>query len=306
MLSLSRSGIYYDCQPSYDDEDLRILNRMDEIFTAYPFFGHRRVWDTLLDEQYDIGRDRVLKYMKVLGLETFYPKKKTSIADKQHKIYPYLLRDLEITRPNQVWSIDITYLRMEKGFCYLVAIIDWYSRYILSYRFSNTLDSDFCVAALDEALRKYPSPQIFNSDQGSQFTSEVFTERLLTRGIQISMDGVGRAFDNIIIERFFRTLKHEYVYLLESQEMPQLCQGIGNYLKFYNLKRKHSSLGGKTPFQIYYAKSPVTNIQSYKEDRGGKEGFQLFHSFQQRKKKVAKKKERTTTSTERFGIEKMV
>lgn len=267
ILSLNRSSLYYQAKPEFDEQDLRILHRMDKIFTDCPFYGHRRVWQDLLQEKYEIGRDRVLRYMHVLGLEPFYPKKKTSIPDKEHKIYPYLLRDLEITRPNQVWSADITYLRLEHGFCYFVAVIDWYSRYILSYRFSNTLDSDFCIAALTEALQGYPAPEIFNTDQGCQFTSEKFTNILLDHGIKISMDSTGRALDNVIIERFFRTLKYEHVYLQESQTMLELKESVADYLKFYNYRRKHSTHDYQTPYDVYYQESQVINIKASKEDK---------------------------------------
>jgi putative transposase len=256
ILGLNRSTLYYKPVPEYSPANVKILNAMDEIFTKYPYFGYRRIYDELVDSGYVIGENRVNKYMKVLGLETFYPKKKTSIPNKNHKVYPYLLKDIEIAYPNQVWCADITYIRMQQGFCYLVVIMDWYSRYVLSWRLSNTLDVDFCVEALQEALWKYPSPAIFNTDQGSQFTSEAFTQILLNNQIQISMDSKGRAFDNIIIERFFRSLKYEHIYLYNHPIMLKLRAGISWYMNHYN-NRKHSSLKKQTPYEVYNKKEVI-------------------------------------------------
>ena len=217
ILGLNKSTLYYHVKPEYSEEDLIILNRMDEIFTKYPFMGYRRIYCNLLEEGYSIGRDRVLKYMGILGLEAIYPKKQStlSIPNREHKIYPYLLRDIEINRPNQVWSIDITYIKIVKGFVYLVAIIDWFSRYLLSYSVSNSLDVHFCKETLNDALSKYNKPCVLNSDQGSQFTSKDFINILLKNDIAISMDSKGRAIDNIIIERFFRSIKYENIYINE-------------------------------------------------------------------------------------------
>ena len=189
LLGLCKSSLYYEREPEYGEDDLKILHRMDEIFTEYPYYGYKRLHKQLLREGFGIGKDRVLKYMHVLGLEAIYPKKKRGLStpNKEHKIYPYLLRDIEIKRPNQVWAIDITYIRMKGGFVYLVAVIDWYSRYLLSHRISNSLESNFCKEALYEALSLYEKPEIFNSDQGSQFTSNEFTKILIDNGIRIPL-----------------------------------------------------------------------------------------------------------------------
>lgn len=250
VLSMNRSTWYYDPVP-YSEEELAVFNEIDRIYTDMPYYGHRKIWKELDRRGFLVGRDRTLSYMKILGIEAFYPKPNTSMPNRQHKVYPYLLRGLEINRPNQVWATDITYIRMEKGFCYLVAVIDWYSRCILSYRVSTTLDTSFCVDALKEALAKYPAPEIFNTDQGCQFTSEDFTEILLEKRIQISMDGKGRAKDNIIIERFWRSLKHEDVYLREYRSMAELKMGIAKYMITYNHIRLHESLDYRTPATIY-------------------------------------------------------
>jgi len=252
LLNLNRSSVYYQPELAFDEYELNILNQMDEIFTDKPFYGYRRVYLELLKQGFEVGRDRVLKYMRVLGLETFYPRKRrTTIPGKGHKIYPYLLKDLDICRANQVWAADITYIRLAKGFCYLVAIIDWYSRRILSYRISNSLDTVFCLDALQEAIDKFGLPEIFNSDQGCQFTSKDFTGLLKAYGVQISMDSKGRAIDNVIIERFFRSLKYENIYLREYGGIPELREGVFNYMNFYNYKRPHSSLDNLTPVEVY-------------------------------------------------------
>lgn len=253
VIGLNRSSLYYQAKP-YSEDELRIFNEIDKIYTDFPYYGHRKIWKELICRNFSIGRDRTLKYMQTMGLEVFYPKPNTSLGNKQHKIYPYLLKGLPITQPNQVWAADITYIRLSKGFCYLVAIIDWYSRYILSYRISNSLDTSFCVEALEEALEKYPAPQIFNTDQGSQFTSEVFTKILLDHHIQISMDGKGRAKDNIIIERFFRSLKYEDIYIQEYCSIPDLKLGVQDYMQTYNYLRLHESLDYKAPYCFYFKK----------------------------------------------------
>lgn len=253
IFGLSRSSYYY--KPVFpSEEDLMILAAMDEIYTDKPFYGYRKVHLELLLNEFSIGKDKVLKFKRILGLETFYPKKKTSIPNKEHKIYPYLLDKVTICRPNQVWAADITYIRMKKGFCYMVAIIDWYSRKILSYRISNTLDSYFCTEALKKALENYSTPEIFNTDQGSQFTSRAFTTILKEHEIKISMDGKGRALDNIIIERFWRTIKYENIYISEYSSMLELQLGVTRYMNFYNRERFHSSLSNKTPDAIYKPK----------------------------------------------------
>jgi putative transposase len=251
LLSLNRSTLYYRLVPVSED-DLRLMNRTDELFTKYPFFGSRRLMEYLNLEGYGVGRGKVRSVMQTLGLEAIYPKKKknTSVRNQMHRIYPYLLRGVDIVGPDQVWSADITYIRLNHGFVYLVAIIDWYSRYVLSWRLSNTLDSDFCVEALKEALQ-YGAPDIFNTDQGSQFTSEAFTGLLLENGIQISMDGKGRAMDNIFVERLWRTVKYENIYLNSYGTIPKVQFGLGDYFEFYNNDRLHQALNYLTPAEVY-------------------------------------------------------
>ena len=250
LLEINRSKIYYKKQ-EISFSKLSTMNQIDLIYTEYPIYGYRRIWQELLRRGVWIGRDRVLKYMQYMGIRGIFPGKKTSILNKKHKKYPYLLRDLEIKMPNQVWSMDITYIRVESGFCYLAAIIDWNSRYILSFKFSNTLSTDFCIEALEEALTEYPNPEIFNTDQGVQFTSEAFTKILLDKNIQISMDGKGRALDNIAIERFWRSLKYEDVYVNRYPSIKEAKEGIAKYIDFYNNTRLHSSLGYGTPLEAY-------------------------------------------------------
>jgi len=251
LLSINRSTFYYLPEVEFTDDKLEILNVMDEIYTKYSFYGYRRIWKDLLEKGYEIGKDRVLKYMVILGLEAIYPKKKTSIPNKNHMIYSYLLNDIEITRPNQVWCADISYLRIQNGFCYIVVIMDWYSRYILSWRISNSMDVEFCKVALEEALEQYSHPEIFNTDQGSQFTSVEFTRILLNNKIKISMDSKGRAFDNIMIERFFRSLKYELVYLNEYNSISEIKKSVKDYMHYYNNVRKHSSFDYQKLVDVY-------------------------------------------------------
>jgi len=251
LLSLSRSSLYYDPKP-INDSDLLIINLIDEIYTTHPYYGTRRMLKELEDYGIYIGRQKIRSYYKVLGLEAIYPKINLSKRNHEHKIYPYLLNHLPIVRVNQVWSVDVTYIRLKHGFVYLVAIIDWYSRCILSWKVSTTLHTDFCIEALQEALDNYSKPEIFNSDQGSQFTAQNFIEILLKHSISISMDGRGRALDNIFIERFWRSLKQEKIYLVELYTVHDAKIAIAEYMNFYNLKRKHQSLGYKVPSNVYY------------------------------------------------------
>jgi putative transposase len=253
LLGLSKGSLYYKKKSRFNSEDLKILNRMDEIYSKTPIYGYRKIHQELKHDGFEIGKDRVLKYMQVLGIEAIYPRrfKTTSVKDKSHKVYPYLLNGMEISQPNQVWAIDITYIRLTGGFVYFVGIIDWYSRCLLSYQISNSLEIHFCLDVLKEALSLFPKPQIFNSDQGSQFTSEQFTNILKENEIAISMDSKGRALDNIIIERFFRTLKYEDIYLKEYQNVKELKQGINEYIDFYNNERFHQSLNYHTPKEMY-------------------------------------------------------
>ena len=234
-----------------DSEDDLLLKIIDEEYTKTPFYGSRRMRTVLKNKGYCINRKRVQRLMEILGIRGIAPGPDTSKPHPEHKIYPYLLRGVKITKPNQVWSTDITYIRLEHGFVYLVAVMDWYSRKVLSFRISNTMSVGFCVDCLEEALAIYGAPEIFNSDQGSQFTSGAFTKILLDRSIQISMDGRGRAFDNIFVERLWRTLKYEDVYLRGYSNMPELLLGLTSYFSFYNAQRFHQALQNKTPNQVY-------------------------------------------------------
>lgn len=250
LLTLSRSNLYYK-PVQLNESKLAVVNRIDAIYTEHPYYGTRRMVETLSDCGISIGRQRVSSYYKLLGLEAVYPKANLSKRNHEHKVYPYLLRYLPITKVNQVWSADITYIRLKHGFVYLVAIIDWYSRCILSWKVSTTLTADFCVDALQEALDKYPAPEIFNTDQGSTFTAQSFIGLLLKHHISISMDGRGRALDNVFIERFWRSLKQEKIYLVELYSVADAKKAIAEYMNFYNLKRKHQSLGYRVPFSVY-------------------------------------------------------
>jgi putative transposase len=249
LLGISRSGIYYKPVPE-DDEDTMFKRLIDKIFTDAPCYGSRKITKELQGRGYNINRKRVQRLMREMGLEAIYPKPNTSKPSKHHKKYPYLLRKLAITRPNQVWATDITYIRMNQGFIYLVAIMDWFSRYVLSWEVSNTLDETFCIEALQRALSK-AKPDIFNSDQGSQFTSTAFTGILDAHGVQISMDGRGRALDNIFVERLWRSVKYEEVYLKDYRNVPEAMMHLSRYFNFYNNRRLHQSLDYKTPALVY-------------------------------------------------------
>ncbi len=249
LLSLNRSTVYYQPKPA-SDEDLKLMRRIDEMHLERPFYGSRRIRDWLQAENHDINRKRVQRLMRQMDIAALYPKKGTSRPGKGHKIYPYLLKGLKIDRPNQVWATDITYLPMANGFVYLVAIMDWYSRKVLSWRLSNTMDTAFCVEALEEAIAHYGSPKIFNTDQGAQFTSDAFTAVLKAHAIQISMDGKGRWVDNVFVERLWRSVKYEEVYLHAYESVTQARNRIGRYFEFYNNERKHQILG-RTPEQAY-------------------------------------------------------
>lgn len=250
LLGVSRSSLYYR-SAAVSDEDLAIMRLMDEIHLARPFLGSRRLVDELLNRGFKVNRKRVQRLTRLMGTEAFYPKPRTSRVAKGHRIYPYLLRDVELERANQVWVCDITYLPMARGFAYLVAIMDLCSRKILSWRLSNTLDPSFCVDALEEALMTYAAPDIFNTDQGSQFTSAAFTSVLEQHGIRISMDGKGRWIDNVFIERFWRSLKYEEVYLYAYADLNEARAGLERYFGYYNGLRRHSRLGNRTPDAVY-------------------------------------------------------
>ena len=250
LLGVSRSGLYYT--PKGESAlTLTLMQEIDRAFIEWPFLGVRQMRDYLALLGYGAGKKRVRRLMRLMGLMAVYQKPRTSIPHPEHTRYPYLLRGLAITRPNQVWCADITYIPMRKGFLYLVAVMDWHSRKVLSWRLSNTMDTDFCVSALEEALAKYGKPDIFNTDQGSQFTSFAFTSVLRENGIRISMDGRGRWLDNVFIERLWRSLKYENVYLNAYETGFEARAGIGRWINFYNLLRPHSGLDGITPNMCY-------------------------------------------------------
>ena len=249
LLGVNRSSVYY--RPAGDSEEsLRLMRLIDEQYTRTPFYGSRRMKIALEEQGYAVNRKRVARLMKRMGIEAVYPKPKLSQPGEGHRIYPYLLEGVPVERVNQVWSTDITYIRMAGGFVYLVAVMDWYSRYVLSWALSLTLELEFCLEALKAALR-HGRPEIFNTDQGSQFTSERFTGELEKRGIAVSMDGRGRCLDNIFIERLWRSLKYEEVYLHDYRLVPEAGQGIGGWFRFYNQERPHQSLGYQTPVAIW-------------------------------------------------------
>jgi len=249
LLDLSRSGFYY--KPAVESEyNLLLMRLMDEQYTQTPFYGVPRMTEWLRLEGYCVGPKRIRRLLRKMGLEAIYPKPNTSKKGVVSNKYPYLLKGLTVERPNHVWSTDITYIRLKQGFVYLVAIMDWFSRYVLSWDISNSLDSHFCLWALDKAFVK-GKPEIFNSDQGIQFTSEAFTNRLETSGIRISWDGRGRAMDNIFVERLWRSVKYEEVYLKDYDSVSEAIDGIGRYFRFYNTQRLHQSLGYRTPQQVF-------------------------------------------------------
>lgn len=250
LLSIHRSGTYYQPKP-VSDSDQALMKQIDRIHMAKPFLGSRRIVDALGDVGEQVNRKRVSRLMRLMGIQAIHPGPKTSQPNPQHKIYPYLLRNLSIDRANQVWASDITYIPMETGFIYLTVIMDWHSRKVLSWRLSNSLDSSFCVDALEEAIHRYGKPAIFNSDQGSQFTSTAFTETLLDQDIRISMDGKGAWRDNVFVERLWRSVKYEEVYLKAYESMVDAKQSLKNYFEFYNQRRKHQTLKSR-PDQVYY------------------------------------------------------
>ncbi len=227
------------------------MRLIDEEYTRHPFYGIRRLTAWLNRNGYEVNHKRVSRLMQEMGIQAIYPKPNLSKASKEHKKYPYLLKGLTIDHPNQVWSTDITYIRMKRGFVYLVAVIDWFSRYVLSFRISTTLDRDFCVKALKDALA-ISIPEIFNTDQGSQFTSDEFTGCLEEHNIDISMDGKGRAIDNIVVERLWRSVKYERIYLHDYETVRQVVESLEDYFQFYNMERLHQSLSYRTPYEVHY------------------------------------------------------
>ena len=255
ILEISRSSLYYRAV-LVSAGDLEIMRFIDEIHLKHPFMGSRSIRDQLQEKGYQVGRQHVRTLMKKMGIAALYRKPRLSKPHPDHKVYPYLLRDLEITSANHVWATDITYIPMARGFCYLVAIIDWASRKVLAWRLSNTLDASFCTEALGEAIRKFGTPDIFNTDQGSQFTSDTFLGILESHGIDISMDGRGRWIDNVFVERLWRSVKYEDVYLKAYGSIAEARKGLREYFEFYNCTRWHQSLDRKTPDDVYWSTLP--------------------------------------------------
>lgn len=251
VLGISRGSVYYKPRP-VSDADLKLMHRIDKLHMEFPFAGSRMLQGLLVQEGFRVGRLHVATLMKRMGIEALYRRPNTSKPAPGHKIYPYLLRKLPITRPNQVWAMDITYIPMARGFIYLAAVLDWFTRRVLAWRVSITLEADFCIEAVEEALARHGTPEIFNTDQGSQFTSTDFIKVLAAREIKISMDGKGAWRDNVFVERLWRTIKYEEVYLRAYANVSEARAGIGRYLTFYNGRRPHSSLDGKTPDQAYF------------------------------------------------------
>ncbi len=252
IIGLNRASFYY--KPVAEaEENLLLMRLLDEQYTRTPFYGIRRMTAWLRTQGYLVTRKRVGRLLRKMGLMTIYPGPKLTVAHPGHKIYPYLLRSMKIERVNQVWSTDVTYVRMPHGFVYLVAVIDWFSRYVISWEVSISLDTSFCMTALNQALEK-GRPEIFNTDQGSQFTSLEFTDRLLTAGVRISMNGRGRALDNIFVERLWRSVKQEEVYIKDYRTVAEAVAGLGNYFDFYNSTRLHQSLDYLTPARVYFEK----------------------------------------------------
>ena len=256
VLRLSRSSLYYRPRP-VSAVDLAVMRRIDELHLGYPFAGSRMLRDLLRAEGVEIGRQRVATMMKRMGIEALYRRPNTSKPAPGHKIYPYLLRDTPVTRPNQAWAMDISYIPMARGFVYLAAVVDWFSRRVLSWRLSITMEVEFCLEAVEEALAKHGKPEIFNTDQGSQFTSADFTGLLLDHKIAISMDGKGAWRDNVFVERLWRSVKYEEVYLRAYDSVGEARASIGRYLDFYNRKRPHSSLDARTPDRAYFDHLPL-------------------------------------------------
>ena len=251
LLSLNRSTYYFPPPATADEESLHLMELIDRIYLDMPYYGRRKITRELRKQGHLVNHKRVARLMRVMGIQSVLPKPRTSVPQPGHKIYPYLLRDFVIVRPNQVWSTDITYIPMNRGFMYLVAILDWFSRFVVSWRLSNTLEADFCIACLEEAVRQ-ATPEIFNSDQGSQFTSEAFVDSVLASGARMSMDGRGRALDNVFIERLWWSLKYEDVYLRDYTTVTELQKGLERYFSTYNYGRLHEALGYKTPAEVHF------------------------------------------------------
>jgi putative transposase len=250
LLGLPRSSFYYEPAPQ-TSENLRLMGLIDRQYTGYPFYGSRRMTAWLNREGEEVNRKRVQRLMRLMGIEAIYPRPSLSSRNHDHRVYPYLLRDVPIVRRDQVWSADITYVGLPTGFMYLAAVIDWYSRCVLAWRLSNTLDGEFCLEMLDEALSR-GKPEVFNTDQGVQFTANAWITRLLSAGVAVSMDGKGRCLDNVFVERLWRSVKYEDVYIRSYEGVAQLRQGLEAYLAFYNEERLHQSLDYRTPAEVYW------------------------------------------------------
>jgi len=259
IVGISRSSLYYKAVP-INERDLKLMRLIDEIHLKHPFMGSRSIRDQLQEKGYQVGRQHVSALMKKMGIAALYRKPRLSKPHPDHKVYPYLLRGLEITSANHVWATDITYIPMAKGFCYLVIIMDWASRKVLAWRLSNTLDASFCIDALEEAIRKFGTPDIFNTDQGSQFTSDAFLGILESHGINISMDGRGRWIDNVFVERLWRSVKYEDVYLKAYGSIAEARRGLREYFEFYNCRRRHQSLDRRTPDEVYWSTLPQEQV----------------------------------------------
>jgi putative transposase len=270
LVGLSRSSLYYQAAAETEG-NLRLMRLIDREYTAHPFLGSRRLTQWLNEHGEAVNRKRVQRLMRVMGLEAIYPKPRLSAAGRGHRIYPYLLRNVNIQRPDQVWSTDITYVPLACGFLYLAAVIDWYSRYILAWRLSNTLDGSFCLEMLDEALG-VGQPEVFNTDQGVQFTAQAWTGRLEAAGVAVSMDGRGRCLDNVFVERLWRSVKYEDIYLWRYETVPQLQQGLGRYFGYYNEERLHQALDYRTPVAVYRSRAG-----------GGRRSVKRRHSFSPRR-----------------------
>jgi len=259
ILELSRSSLYYEAT-SVNARDLELMRCIDELHLKYPFMGSRSIRDQLQGMGHRVGREHVSTLMKTMGIAALYRKPRLSKPHPEHKVYPYLLSGVEITRANRVWASDLTYIPMARGFCYLVVIMDWASRKVLAWRLSNTLDASFCTEALEEAIRNFGTPDIFNTDQGSQFTSDAFIGVLRSHGIAISMDGKGRWLDNVFVERLWRSVKYEDVYLKAYSSLGDARQGLRDYFEFYNSQRRHQSLDRRTPDDVYWTTLPQQQV----------------------------------------------
>jgi len=259
LINLPRASYYRHVHAQGEtQENLNLMRLIDEEYTRHPFYGSRKMRDYLIRQGHQVSRKRVRRLMRKMGLVSVAPKPDTSRPAPGHKVYPYLLRGLDIDRPNQVWCTDLTYIRLARGFVYLTAVMDWHSRYVLSWEVSVTMEESACVSALESALRRHPAPEIFNSDQGSQFTGQTFTGVLKTHDIRISMDGKGRATDNIMIERLWRSVKYEEVYLKEYQGVQELVESLKVYFEFYNHQRPHATHDGQTPAEVYWRNQTMT------------------------------------------------